>query len=81
MFFMLQHARDDEQNPGRKSHTQLGIVVAENIELAATKLGMKVLEVVRPPESGCWYASLENGYCLESFKEIRNEKEIPFHQM
>lgn len=49
---------------------QIGVVVAESIEDASRKLGLHIIEIVRPPESAIVCAELENNYWLEEIKEI-----------
>lgn len=55
---------------GRTNYDQLGIVVADSLELAAAKVHLAIVCSVRPPESGCVFAYLQGDHILEEMSEI-----------
>jgi hypothetical protein len=65
MYYMLAKK---EKKTGHFS--QLGIVVAESVEDAITKIQGVAINVVVPPESGVVCAELEGDYWLEKFEEV-----------
>jgi len=69
MFFILEHRRNNRFN-------QLGVVVSESVEEAASKIGMDILEVIRPPESSVIYALIRQNYSLTEMPEITSRAGI-----
>ena len=67
MFYLLSKKQSDQ---GCIIHKQLGVVIADSIELAAAKVGLPIVECVAPPEAGCVYAQLEQDHSLEGIDEI-----------
>ena len=70
MFYILERKE-------KEKFDQLGIVVADSIELAAAKIEMKIMDSIKPPESAIEFVALENGYMLSEMPEITSSASIP----